>query len=103
MTTPPALAPAAPGSTRVGWIGTGVMGSSMCGHLLRHGYAVTVTTRRRDRAAPLLTEGATWADTPADVAGASDIVFSMVGFPDDVRQVLLGTAGALSVAKPGTV
>lgn len=94
---------AQPGSTRVGWIGTGVMGASMCGHLLRKGHEVTVTTRTRARADALLGAGASWADTPAEVAAASDVVFSMVGFPTDVRDVLLGPGGALSRARPGAV
>ena len=81
---------ASPSSTRIGWVGTGVMGASMCGHLLQQGYPVTVTTRTRERAEQLLADGATWADTPAAVAAASDVVFSMVGYPDDVREVLLG-------------
>ena len=89
--------------TRIGWIGTGVMGTSMCGHLLEAGHPVTVTTRRRQRADELVAAGATWADTPADVAAASDVVFSMVGHPEDVREVLLGEHGALSTAVPGTV
>jgi 3-hydroxyisobutyrate dehydrogenase len=89
--------------TRVGWIGTGVMGASMCGHLLTHGYETTVTTRTRERADGLRSAGASWADTPAAVAATSDIVFSMVGYPADVREVLLGADGALSTAAPGTV
>jgi 3-hydroxyisobutyrate dehydrogenase len=97
------IAPVEPETTRVGWIGTGVMGASMCGHLLKNGYPATVTTRTRARAADLLAAGADWADTPADVAAASDIVFSMVGFPSDVREVVLGEHGALSAAASGTV
>ena len=103
MTDAHALTPADPASTRIGWIGTGVMGASMCGHLLHQGYRVTVTTRNRARAEPLLAEGATWVETPAEVAAASDVVFSMVGFPEDVREVTLGPAGALSRARPGAV
>lgn len=95
--------PASPSSTRLGWIGTGVMGASMCGHLIRRGYPLTITTRSSDRAKALLADGAAWADTPADVAAASDIVFSMVGYPADVRDVLLGPDGALSRARPGAV
>jgi 3-hydroxyisobutyrate dehydrogenase len=95
--------PSAPESTRVGWIGTGVMGVSMCGHLQRQGYKITVTTRTRQRAAHLLADGAAWADSPAEVAAASDVVFSMVGYPSDVREVLLGPEGALSRAAPGTI
>ncbi|MGO8861649.1 MAG: NAD(P)-dependent oxidoreductase [Acidimicrobiales bacterium] len=98
-----ALAPASPDSTRVGWVGTGVMGSSMCGHLVRRGYKITVTTRTRARAENLLEEGAEWADTARQVAAASDVVFSMVGFPEDVREVVLGEAGALGGARPGAV
>ena len=79
------------------------MGVSMCGHLLDAGYQVTVHSRTRSKAAPLEEKGASWADTPAGVAAASDIAFSMVGFPQDVRQVLLGPDGALSAAKPGSV
>lgn len=93
----------APNITRIGWIGTGVMGSSMCGHLLSAGYSATVYSRTKDKAAPLLARGAAWADTPAAVAAASDVVFSIVGFPADVREVLLGESGALSTARPGTV
>lgn len=94
---------ASPESTRIGWIGTGVMGASMCGHLLAAGYPATVTTRTRSRADALIDAGAEWAPTPADVAAASDVVFTMVGFPSDVREVLLGDQGALGTAKPGTV
>ena len=103
MVANPVLAPVSPASTRIGWVGTGVMGASMCGHLLQEGYKVTVTTRTRARAEALLADGALWADTPAEVAAASDVVFSMVGFPADVRDVLLGFDGALSCAHPGAV
>ena len=92
-----------PGRTRVGWIGTGVMGLAMCGHVLDAGYAVTVHNRTRARAEPLLERGAQWADTPAAVASASDVVCSIVGYPADVRAVVLGDDGALSGAAPGSV
>ena len=84
-----------PETTRIGWIGTGVMGSAMCAHLLTGGYGVTVFTRSRERAEGLLEVGATWAGCPADVAAASDVVFTMVGFPSDVREVTLGETGVL--------
>lgn len=96
-------APTSPEVTRIGWIGTGVMGASMCGHLLAKGYAVTVTTRTRSRAERLLDAGATWADTPAEVAAATDVVFSMVGYPSDVREIVLGADGALGTARPGAI
>ncbi|HXU69464.1 MAG TPA: NAD(P)-dependent oxidoreductase [Polyangia bacterium] len=76
---------------RVGWIGTGVMGASMCGHLLDKGNEVTLTTRTRKKAEPLLARGAAWADSARAVAERSDVVFTMLGFLDEVRAVYLGT------------
>jgi 3-hydroxyisobutyrate dehydrogenase len=93
----------APGKTRLGWIGTGVMGSSMCSHLIDRGYAMTVYNRSRNRAEALLAKGAKWADAPKQVAEASDVVFSIVGFPADVRAVTLGKEGSLAGAKSGTI
>jgi len=92
--------PARPGQTRLGWIGAGVMGRSMAGRLLDAGFAVTVFTRRRETAAGLLSRGAVWADSPAAVANASDVVFTMVGHPADVRDVVLGTAGGWALDAP---
>jgi 3-hydroxyisobutyrate dehydrogenase len=99
--TPVALA--SPGQTRIGWIGTGVMGSSMCGHLLTAGFSATVFNRSRAKAEPLLARGAAWADSPRAVAAASDVVFTIVGYPQDVRSVVLGEDGALSGCRPGSV
>jgi 3-hydroxyisobutyrate dehydrogenase len=92
-----------PGETRIGWIGTGVMGSSMCGHLISAGFAATVYNRTRAKAQSLLDRGAHWADSPQAVAQASDVVFSIVGFPSDVRAVILGAGGALAGSRPGTI
>ena len=89
--------------TRVGWIGTGVMGAAMAGHLLRTGYPMTVTTRTRAKAAALEAAGAMWADTPREVAAASDVTLAIVGYPRDVREVFLGDQGALAGAAPGAV
>ena len=86
---------------RVGWIGTGVMGSSMCGHVLAAGHEVAVHTRTRSKAEPLLVRGARWARTPAEAATASDVVFTMVGYPADVREVILGEQGVLAGARRG--
>src|SRR5919205_1653297 len=96
------LAKAEPGKTRVGWIGTGVMGRWMCQHLMTKGYAATVYNRSRDKAKPLLEAGAAWGDTPRAVAERSDVVFAIVGFPRDVREVFLGAQGALAGSRPGT-
>lgn len=90
----------APESTRIGWIGTGVMGLSMCGHLLDAGYRVSVFSRTRSKARPLLDKGAAWADSPGAVAAASDVVFTIVGFPPDVREVYFGEQGVLSNLEP---
>lgn len=92
-----------PDQTRIGWIGTGVMGASMCGHLLNAGYRATVYNRSRDKAESLLANGAAWAASPREVATNSDIVFSIVGFPSDVRSVVLGDDGALAGCREGCV
>jgi 3-hydroxyisobutyrate dehydrogenase len=93
----------APGRTRIGWIGLGVMGRSMCGHLIDRGFFATVYTRTRSSADGLLAKGAAWADSPKAVAERSDVVFSMVGFPGDVREVILGPNGALAGSKAGHI
>jgi 3-hydroxyisobutyrate dehydrogenase len=92
-----------PGVTRIGWIGTGVMGSSMCGHLIARGFSATVFNRTRRKAEPLLARGAAWADSPRAVAAASDVVFTIVGFPRDVREVVLGPSGVLAGCRPGQI
>ncbi|MBL8817130.1 MAG: NAD(P)-dependent oxidoreductase [Planctomyces sp.] len=92
-----------PGKTRLGWIGTGVMGSSMCSHLMNAGFSATVYSRTRAKSEALLTKGAQWAATPKQLASQSDVVFSIVGFPADVREVILGTDGALAGAAAGSV
>lgn len=94
---------AKPGTTRVGWIGTGVMGRWMCQHLMDKGYSATVYSRTKDKSKPLLDAGAKWADTPKAVAEQSDVIFAIVGFPPDVREVFLGSSGALAGSKPGNV
>jgi 3-hydroxyisobutyrate dehydrogenase len=92
-----------PQSTRIGWIGTGVMGRSMCGHLLRAGYQATVYNRTKSKADSLFELGAKWADTPKAVAESCDVVFSMVGFPRDVRETILGSDGILAGLRKGGV
>ena len=98
-----AVRPFDPANVRVGWIGTGVMGKSMCGHLLQAGAAVTLTNRTPGKADDLLERGAVWADTPRAVAEKSDIVFAIVGYPSDVRSVFLDSDGALAGCGEGTV
>jgi 3-hydroxyisobutyrate dehydrogenase len=83
-------------SYRLAWIGTGVMGLSMCGHLLARGAQVVVFNRTKGKAQPLLDRGARWVDSPREAAAQADVVFTMVGFPSDVRQVYFGEDGVLA-------
>ena len=92
-----------PGKTRIGWIGLGVMGRSMCGHLMEKGFSATVYTRTRATADSLVERGARWANSPRAVAEGSDVIFSIVGFPRDVREVILGDDGALAGCEAGNV
>ncbi len=87
----------------LGWIGLGIMGKSMCGHMLRAGHEVCVYTRTKASAQELIAAGAKWCESPAEVAGKSEIVFSMVGYPADVRGVYLGENGLVSGAAEGTI
>jgi 3-hydroxyisobutyrate dehydrogenase len=93
----------APATTRIGWIGTGVMGRSMVRHMVNAGYRTTVYSRTREKAQDVLDAGAGWAETPRTVADASDVVFTMVGFPSDVRDVYFGEQGLLGGARSGSV
>ncbi len=90
-------------SYRISWIGTGVMGLSMCGHLLDKGAHVVVFTRTAEKARPLLERGAAWASGPRLAAEQSDVTFTMVGFPADVREVYYGADGVLAGARRGSI
>jgi 3-hydroxyisobutyrate dehydrogenase len=81
---------------RIAWIGTGVMGEPMAGHLLAAGHDVVINTRTRARAEGLLEAGATWADTPAEAASGADVACSIVGYPTDVEATHLGPTGTLA-------
>lgn len=87
----------------IGWVGTGVMGQSMCGHLLAAGHRVQVHSRTKAKAASLLAAGAQWCDQPGDVAKGAEFVFSIVGYPADVRSVYLDEGSILDQAAPGTI
>jgi 3-hydroxyisobutyrate dehydrogenase len=87
----------------IGWIGTVVMGVSMAGHILDKGYKVFIHNRTRSKAERLITRGAVWRENPGSVAEACDIAFTIVGYPEDVEEVVLGGAGLLTGAKPGTI
>ncbi len=80
----------------IGWIGTGVMGRSMAGHLQTVGHKLFVFNRTQNKAQDLLDNGAQWCSSPAEAAGNAEIVFSIVGFPYDVETTYLGESGVLS-------
>ncbi|MET3726569.1 3-hydroxyisobutyrate dehydrogenase [Fictibacillus halophilus] len=86
----------------VGFIGTGVMGKSMAGHLMNAGYPVHVYTRTKAKAEDLLEKGAKWADTPKEIAQNCDVIITMVGYPKDVEEVYLGAEGLVAHAKEGS-
>lgn len=89
---------------RIGFMGLGIMGAPMAGHLLAAGHSLTIANRSRTpRVQALLDAGAAWAETPAALAAASDIVITILGFPQDVEQVWLGAGGLLAGARPGTL
>jgi 3-hydroxyisobutyrate dehydrogenase len=90
----------------VTFIGTGIMGGSMAGHLLAAGHPLHVHSRTRAKAEPLLARGATWHDTPASAAADGQVVVTMLGLPSDVEQVYFGTdgsSGIIATAAPGSL
>ncbi|QDV56189.1 NAD(P)-dependent oxidoreductase [Rosistilla oblonga] len=89
--------------TRIGWIGTGVMGRSMCGHLIDAGFPMTIYNRSPEKAGSLVAKGASLVSSPKEVAQRSDLIFTIVGFPDDLRQATFGPEGTLVNAAAGSV
>ena len=88
---------------KIGFIGLGVMGGAMAEHLLEAGFELTVYNRTKKKAETLLSKGAKWADTPAAAAKNSDVVITMVGYPEDVEEVYLGKDGILEAKTGGYV
>lgn len=89
-------------NTTVGFVGAGVMGGSMAGHLLAAGYPLHVYTRTKSRARQLLNNGAVWHDDVAGLARACNLIITIVGFPPDVEQVYLGDDGIVANAAEGS-
>jgi len=87
----------------IGWIGTGVMGLPMAGHLLNAGHQLRVHSRTASKAQPVLDQGAAWAENPAEAASGADIAIAMVGYPDDVHATHLGPHGTLAADTPPRV
>ena len=88
---------------KIGWLGVGVMGYSMAMHFLNAGFPLSLYSRTRSKAHALEERGAQWKDNPASVAEDSDVIFSMLGYPDDVESVLLGENGVVDGIAPGTM
>lgn len=91
-----------PATTKIGFIGTGVMGSSMAKHLMNGGYEIHIYTRTKEKAAELLELGMIWHDSPGELASACGAVVTIVGYPADVEEIYLGERGIVQLAKPGT-
>lgn len=87
----------------IGWVGTGVMGKSMCAHLIEAGHQVSVFNRTQAKALDLINKGAKWCSNPKEVAQNSDVIFTIVGFPNDVEEVYLGENGILKGVKKGNI
>jgi 3-hydroxyisobutyrate dehydrogenase len=92
-----------PSETKVAFIGTGVMGSSMAGHLMDAGFPLVVFNRTAEKAMPLVERGATLASSPGEAASEADVVITMVGYPTDVEQIYLAPGGIVERAREGSV
>ena len=88
---------------KIGFIGTGIMGSSMAGHLMAAGHALHVYNRTRSKAEGLLARGAHWFDSPAALAAASDVIITIIGYPKDVEAMYLSASGILQHAPKGCI
>lgn len=88
---------------KIGFIGTGVMGKSMASHLQEAGHQLFLYTRTKEKAEELLNKGASWCQTPAEVARQTDVVFTIVGEPHDVEEIYLGAEGILAGGRKGQV
>ena len=89
--------------TIIGFIGTGVMGRSMAGHLLRAGYPLHVYNRTKAKAEEVIQKGAVWEDSVQALAGKCNVIISIVGFPDDVKEVYLADSGLIPTIREGTI
>jgi 3-hydroxyisobutyrate dehydrogenase/glyoxylate/succinic semialdehyde reductase len=85
----------------IGFIGLGIMGSRMAANLHKGGHSLVVYNRTREKAAPLLSQGAAWADSPAALATRADVIITMLAHPEAVREAALGGNGFLQILEPG--
>ena len=86
---------------KIGFIGTGIMGAAMAGHLLAAGFEVSVYNRTKAKAEGLIAQGAKWCESPGACAQGQDAVITIVGYPKDVEEVYLGENGIIANAKEG--
>ena len=86
---------------KIGFVGTGIMGAAMAGHLLDAGFELSVYNRTKSKAQALIDRGARWCDTVGECAAGQDVVISIVGYPKDVEQIYLGAGGIVDSAKSG--
>ncbi|WP_196593372.1 NAD(P)-dependent oxidoreductase [Pectinatus sottacetonis] len=87
---------------KIGFIGTGIMGAPMAGHLLEAGYEVSIYNRTKEKAEKLLQKGARWCDSAGECARNKNVVITIVGYPQDVEKIYLGENGILANADEGT-
>ena len=92
-----------PEKTKVGFIGLGVMGKSMAGHILKAGYTLHVYTRTKNSSDDLITQGGIWEDSIKELSRQCDVIITMVGFPSDVEEVYLSENGILANAEKGSL
>lgn len=90
-------------TVQVGFVGLGIMGRSMAGHLLKAGHGLHLYNRTRSRTDELVAQGAAWHESPGAAAAASDFLISMVGYPTDVEEIYFGHGGIIESARPGAV
>ena len=87
---------------RIGFVGTGIMGAAMAGHLMDAGFSVSVYNRTKSKAQDLINRGAKWCDTVSELSKGQDVVISIVGYPKDVEQIYLSPEGIVNSADAGT-
>jgi 3-hydroxyisobutyrate dehydrogenase len=87
----------------IGFIGLGVMGAPMAGHIRASGERLLIYTRTKSKAQLVLDTGAEWRDFPKQIAKECDVVFTMVGYPKDVEEIYFGPDGLIENARPGTI
>lgn len=95
--------PISPSKFNIGWIGTGVMGVSMVKHLMHKGYKCYIYNRTKSKAEALIKKGANWMQNPAEIPLKADIIFTIVGFPEDVEEVYFGETGLLKNNPEGKI